>query len=61
MYVKLLYLFLNQYFFVFRVSKIQIKFYRCAMYAKNYSPPFSDTALGAVNKVPLRIVQYLLR
>ena len=61
MYVKLLYLFLNQYFFVFRVSKIQIKFYRCAMYAKNYSPPFSDTAFGAVSKVPLRIVQYLLR
>ena len=27
---------------------------------KNYSPPFSDTALGAVSKVPLRIVQNLL-
>ena len=46
---------------MFSVSKIQIKFYRCAMYAKNYSPPFSDTVFGAVSKVPLRIVQNLLR
>ena len=61
MFTKLFYLFLNQCFFVFRVSKIQIKFYRCAMYAKNYSPPFSDTAFGAVSSVPLRIVQNLLR
>ena len=28
---------------------------------KNYSPPFYDTAFGAVRSVPLRIVQYLLR
>jgi hypothetical protein len=28
---------------------------------KKYSPPFSNTAFGAVSKVPLRIVQYLLR
>ena len=40
-------------------SKYILSAVRCMQ--KNYSPPFSDTAFGAVSKVPLRIVQNLLR
>ena len=61
MYVKSLYLFLNQCFLCFVYQRY--KYYRIggAMFAKNYSAALSDNAFGAVSKMPLRIVQNLFR